>query len=742
MPIPYPPDADDALSDAAVFPTLEDPGSLPMEDLPDIVSCLYTFKPLFDETLALIKSQVARQQYRRTYTCIAGLSVGDPVYISADNTVTKASSTSSTTAKVIGFCAYKPTTTTCYISHYYYKSGLSGLTANNPVYLDASGVVNAAPSAALVGSALSTTEALLIANPIPNSLASGAITSITFGAGLSGGTITSSGTVSQSITTNAQTGTTYTYLSTDAAKLVTHSNASSIAATLPQATGSFTAGWFMDVENKGAGLLTITPTTSTINGAATLTLAQNQGCRIVSDGTNYQVVLGKATVSSLSGLGTGVATFLATPSSANLLSAITDETGTGALVFATSPTLVTPLLGTPTSGNLANCTGYTVANLSGLGSGVGTFLTTPSSANLLAAVTDETGTGALVFATSPTLVTPILGTPTSGNLANTTNPPVTESSLRHDAVGAASISALALTVAIKRADGTTDGAAATPIKVAFRSATLSTAGYNVRSITAALSATLSTTQSMGIATGAKGRIWFGLLDNAGTPEVWFYNPLNGTDIKRIWDGQIVTTTTAGTTAQTFTSTTARSSVPIKILGYFEATWTNASGWSALTVNQTYETGMPLPGQVLNYVRVLTAGGTTGTTTVPSDNTTPLVTEGDQYQTLTVTPVSALNVVQVNAQGFYASSAPGNMAQFICHDGSNALAVQGARISVADDYQNILTSLKKVVGTAASTTFTVRAGQNNAATTSFNARAGTSYYNSTLASYVEYTEFMV
>lgn len=59
----------------------------------------------------------------------------------------------------------------------------------------------------------------------------------------------------------------------------------------------------------------------------------------------------------ISSFGTGVATFLGTPSSANLAAAITDETGSGSLVFATSPTLVTPLLGTPTSGTLTNCTG-------------------------------------------------------------------------------------------------------------------------------------------------------------------------------------------------------------------------------------------------------------------------------------------------------------------------------------------------------------------------------------------------
>lgn len=80
--------------------------------------------------------------------------------------------------------------------------------------------------------------------------------------------------------------------------------------------------------------------------------------------TGQDIALGLIDLTTdITGFGANVATFLATPSSANLISAVTDETGTGALVFATSPALVTPALGTPSAGNLSNCTAAGLAQV-------------------------------------------------------------------------------------------------------------------------------------------------------------------------------------------------------------------------------------------------------------------------------------------------------------------------------------------------------------------------------------------
>ena len=89
---------------------------------------------------------------------------------------------------------------------------------------------------------------------------------------------------------NNVSGTTYTVSTTDLAKLVVFNSSSAVTVTLPVAsTTGFGSGYFFDVQSIGAGLTTITPTSGLVGGMGSLVLYQGTGCRISTNGGNYEV---------------------------------------------------------------------------------------------------------------------------------------------------------------------------------------------------------------------------------------------------------------------------------------------------------------------------------------------------------------------------------------------------------------------------------------------------------------------
>jgi len=168
-------------------------------------------------------------------------------------------------------------------------------------------------------------------------------------------------------------------------------------------------------------------------------------------------LVGRATTDTLTNKSINLANNTLTTTSAQLATAISDETGTGVVVFSNTPTLVTPVLGVATATSINKVTLTTPATGSTLTIADGKTLTTSNtltftgtdtssvnfssggtvayvanklsvfaattSAELAGVISDETGSGSLVFANSPTLVTPTLGaalatsiTATSGNM--------------------------------------------------------------------------------------------------------------------------------------------------------------------------------------------------------------------------------------------------------------------------------------------------------------------------------------
>lgn len=140
-----------------------------------------------------------------------------------------------------------------------------------------------------------------------------------------------------------------------------------------------------------------------------------------------------------------------------------------------------------------------------------------------------------------------------------------------------SVAANALTVALRQFDGSSSCSTGTAAcKIGFRSSTLTSGAYNQRSVTSALSLTVPSGASLGHVSAVSEYVYVYALDNAGTVELAVSGSL-------VDAGVLISTTaiSAGSTSRTTVySTTARTSVPFRLLGRFKSTQTTAGTWAS------------------------------------------------------------------------------------------------------------------------------------------------------------------
>ncbi len=308
----------------------------------------------------------------------------------------------------------------------------------------------------------------------------------------------------------------------------------------------------------------------------------------------------------------------------------------------------------------------------------------------------------------------------------------------------------ATTYAIKTLGGL-DPSTMDPVYFLFRHTTVGTGAFVVRVVTGALSVTVVSGATMGFTGSTAARIWLTAIDNAGTVELAVINCLNGTSIYPLNGFGIVTTTVMSTSsdnAAVMYSASARTNVPYLCLGYFgyETGITTPGTWAASPTRiQLFGYGVPLPGASIQRARTQSGSVVAGTTAIPTDNSIPQRTEGDQFLSQAITPTSAANLlrIEVSMACMSHSVSTATMVVALFQDLiDNALAAVMARNPNAASAGGVpLLRYAMLAASTAAITFKVRAGSASGATLTFNGEAAAALYGGVLASFIEVEEIM-
>lgn len=185
-----------------------------------------------------------------------------------------------------------------------------------------------------------------------------------------------------------------------------------------------------------------------------------------------------------------------------------------------------------------------------------------------------------------------------------------------------------------------------PCRVAFRIATLTgstpSVAYVVREINGDTQMQLSSGSTLDFTDGELGRFYIGLLDFNGTVEC-----LVSRDA-RFSEAQLWNTTSEGgaggaDSSDVIYSTTGRTAVPIRYLGYVDIRTPTAGNWTINPINmQLLGPGVKRTGDIVQEVATVMGHVKTGTTVIPDDDTIPLAADGDSYIWATMSATSPVN----------------------------------------------------------------------------------------------------
>jgi len=278
------------------------------------------------------------------------------------------------------------------------------------------------------------------------------------------------------------------------------------------------------------------------------------------------------------------------------------------------------------------------------------------------------------------------------------------------------VSANTLTVSVKTMNGS-DPTADNVAYVAFRAGTVTNSSLNVRAISSALSMTVSAGSTLGFSASQISRIYVVALDNAGTVELGVYHPLSGTTLVPLDETQFYSSTAEGgsggaDSAQVVYSTTARSSVPLAVLGYIDIqTGSTPGNWSNSPIAiQLITTSTPRTGSVIQRLLSASTAYDSTATALPFDDTIPQSGEGKQFMSQAITPKHAADLLFVAHVGVYSQSTSAPVTVALFQDATaNALAAVSASLTGSNETATIPLIYQMQAATTSATTFKIRAG---------------------------------